>query len=422
MAQLTDDCFAYGGRLLSVDEAVAELECRLTTVAEIETLALTETVGRILAEDVRSERSVPPHDNAAVDGYAVFFDDLCADAPTRLPVTGRIAAGHPLGRTAARGEAVRVFTGAAMPSGPDTVLMQEDCRCEGDVVELPAGIRRGANLRRAGEDVAAGSIVLRAGRRLRPPDVGLAASIGRRTLAVRRRLRVALFSTGDEVREPGQGLEDGGIYDANRYCLAGLLSQLGCLVEDLGILPDRLSDIAAAMRQGAAAADLVLTSGGVSGGDEDHVKQALEASGGRLHAWRLAIKPGRPVALGQLPAATGPVAFVGLPGNPVAVLVTFLFLARPLILRLAGAAAERPRGFPVRAGFAYSKKRQRREYVRVTVTDGADGMPVAVAFPKEGAGILTSVVESDGLVELPEELVRVERGALVAFLPYAGFW
>ena len=419
MAQLSDDCFAFGGKLTPVAEAVAELDARLVAVAGREVVTLAEAAGRFLAEDLVASRSVPPHDNSAVDGYAVYFDDLSPDGPTRLPVAGRIAAGHPLTGTARRGNALRVFTGAPMPDGPDTIYMQEDCSVEaagdGDRVVLPGGIKRGANYRLAGEDITAGSTVLTAGRRLHPRDIGLAASIGCDRLAVRKRLRVVLFSTGDEVHEPGGTIPDGAIYDANRHALAAQLRQLGCAVTDFGILADRQDAIREALQRAVDGHDLVVTSGGMSTGDEDHVKAAVESAGGRLHAWRLAIKPGRPVALGQI----GQVPFIGLPGNPVAVLVTFLRVARPLILRLAGAAPDEPRHYPVRADFDYRKKRDRREYVRVSLTDGADGIPLAAKFPRDGAGILSSMVAADGLLELAEDITQLERGTVVPFLPFS---
>ncbi len=419
MAQLTDDCFAFGGKLTPIDEALAEFDRRLVTVAGTETVALDDAAGRFLAADVLATRAVPPHNNSAVDGYAVFFDDLNADGETVLPIAGRVAAGHPLAGVPKRGTALRVFTGAPMPDGPDTIYMQEDCTVEetgdGSRVVLPTGIKRGSNYRHAGEDIAAGATILWAGRRLKPRDIGLAASIGCDRLEVRTPLRAALFSTGDEVHEPGSEAPPGGIYDANRHALAAALRRLGCAVTDLGILEDRREAIAEALSQAAADHDLVISSGGMSTGEEDHVKAAVEAIGGRLHAWRLAIKPGRPVALGQI----GPVPFIGLPGNPVAVLVTFLKVARPLILRLAGAAATAPRHYPVRADFDYRKKRDRREFVRVTLTDGADGMPVAAKFPRDGAGILSSMVEADGLVELAEEVTQLARGTVVPFLPFS---
>ncbi|HYH39428.1 MAG TPA: gephyrin-like molybdotransferase Glp [Azospirillum sp.] len=414
MAQLSDDCFAFGGDLMPVHTALDLLRRRVAPVTAAETVPLADALGRVLAEDVIAPFDVPPHDNSAVDGYAVFFDDLKADGETVLPVTGRVAAGHLLGREGRRGEAVRIFTGAPMPAGFDTVLMQEDCRADGNSVAIPAGIKRGANRRKAGEDVTRGAIVLAAGRRLRPEDVGLAASLGRTELSVRRPLRAAVFSTGDEVREPGQDLPQGCIYDANRFALVAALRQLGCAVTDLGILPDRLDAITGALERAAAAHDVLITSGGMSTGEEDHVKAAVEALGS-LHFWRLAIKPGRPVALGQVRGA----AFVGLPGNPVAVMVTFLRIARPILLRLMGAEDSEPWLFPVKAAFAYKKKAGRREYVRATLARGEDGALTAVKHPRDGAGILSSLVESDGLVELPEDLSRLEPGGQVEFLPFS---
>jgi len=414
MAQLSDDCFAFGGRLMTTAEARSLLDTRLAAVAATETVALGAALGRILAHDLVAPIAVPPYANAAVDGYAVFFDDLSADAETRLRIAGRAAAGHPTAHLPARGEAVRIFTGAPMPDGPDTVMMQEDCRVEDGAVVIRPGIKRGANFRAAGEDVRAGAVVLAAGHRLRPQDVGMAASLGVRQLAVRRRLRVALFSTGDELVEPGETLAPGAIYDSNRYTLAALLRVTGAELSDLGILRDDLAVIRAALETAAADHDAIITSGGMSTGEEDHVKAAVEAAGS-LHFWRLAIKPGRPVALGQI----GRVPFIGLPGNPVAVMVTFLRVARPLLLKLGGATDIEPTLYRVRAGFGYRKKRDRREYVRAWLETDADGAPVARRFPRDGAGILSSMVEADGLVELAEDLTTLEPGAMVDYLPFS---
>lgn len=415
MAQLSDDCFAFGGALMRVEEALALLSARLSPLAGTETVGLRDAAGRILAGDLVAPRDVPAFANSAVDGYAVRHADLAPDAETVLPVGGRVAAGGTLGRPIGRGEAIRIFTGAPMPDGADTVFMQEDTAALPDGrVRLPAGLRRGANAREAGEDVAAGSVILRAGRRLRPQDVGLAASVGLTALAVRTPLRVALFSTGDEIAEPGTPLAPGRLYDSNRFTLAALLGGLGCRVTDLGILPDRRDAVAAALAAAAPAHDLILTSGGVSTGEEDHVKAAVEAAGS-LFLWRLAIKPGRPVAMGQV----GGTAFVGLPGNPVAVMVTFAHIVRPLALHLMGATVTPPVRFAVRAAFAYRKKQGRREYVRVTLAPGEDGATEAHKFPREGAGILSSLVESDGLVELGDEVRAVAPGETVSFLPFS---
>ncbi len=418
MAQLSDDCFAFGGALTPAAEALARLEATVHPVADTETVALADADGRVLAAAVTAPRDVPPHDNAAVDGYAVYFDDLQSDADTRLPCTGRVAAGHPLGRPAKRGEAIRVFTGGPMPGGdggpgPDTVLMQEDCRAEGDDVVIPPGIKQGANRRSAGEDIRAGETILAAGIRLRPQEVGLAASVGCTALSVYRRLRVVVFSTGDEVHEPGAALPPGGIYDANRFAIVGLTKRLGCAVTDLGILPDRFDAIRDALADAAGDHDLLLTSGGMSTGDEDHVKAAVEALG-HLHFWRLAIRPGRPIAFGQV----GRVPFVGLPGNPVAVMVTFMRFARPLILRLGGCARIEPAHYQVRAAFDYKKKLGRREWLRARLATGPDGSVGAEKFRRDGAGILSSTVFADGLIELAEEVTELKAGAMVDFLPF----
>ena len=414
MAQLSDDCFAQGGPLMRVDEARALLAGQVVAVTGRESVALTEALGRILVEDVVSPVDIPPAPNSAVDGFAVYHADLDPEAETRLPVAGRITAGQQHLPDAPRGGAVRIFTGARMPEGPDTVMMQEDCTVEGDTVVIRPGIKQGANARKAGEDVTRGSTVLQAGQRLRPQDVGQAAAVGRRDLLVSARLRVALFSTGDELREPGADLGPGAIYDSNRYTIHALLTGLGCAVDDLGILPDRLDAVQAALAAAEGRHDLIVTSGGVSVGDEDHVKTAVEALG-KLHLWRLAVKPGRPIALGQV----GPVPFVGLPGNPVAVVVTFLTVVRPLILRLMGGRDTPPHTFRVRAGFDHKKKKDRREWVRARLVDDASGALTAEKFPREGAGILSSLVEADGLVELPEDLTRLEAGAMVDFLPFS---
>jgi molybdopterin molybdotransferase len=413
MARLTDDCFALGDRLLSVEEAVAEFRCRLSIAAEAETVPLVTAENRFLAEDLVADRLVPPHANAAVDGYAVHADDLTPGMPTTLPVAGRAAAGHPFPGPVPRGTAIRIFTGAPLPAGPDTVVMQEDCAAADGHVTLPSGLRRGAHIRQAGDDIRAGETVLTAGRRLGPAEIGLAASLGRAALPVRRPLRVAMLSTGDEVRDPGTPVAAGQIYDANRYLLAALLRRLGCAVADHGIVPDRADAVRSALAAAAAETDAIVTSGGVSVGDEDHVKAALEAAGGRVHHWRLAIKPGKPVALGQI----GGAAFLGLPGNPVAAMVTFLLVARPLLLHLAGAEPLPLRRFPVAAGFGHGKKPGRREFLRAVLETDGSGALVARRHGREGAGMLSSLAGAEGLVELPEDVTGVAPGDTVSFIP-----
>lgn len=415
MAQLSDDCFAFGGPLMPVAEALAILRERVPVLVEAEEVPLASCLGRVLREPLIAQLSVPAHDNSAVDGYAVRFEDLNEESDTVLPIAGRAAAGHPLGRPIAAGEAIRIFTGAPMPEGADTVMMQEDCRQEGAEVTLHPGIKRGANRRDAGEDIAAGSEVLPAGRRLKPWDLGLAASLGRTSLTVSRPLKVALCSTGDELAEPGALRGPGQVYDANRNAVAGLLRGEGCQVTDLGILADQARLIGDTLESAADTHDLVITTGGVSEGEEDHVKAALEAAGGSLHFWRLAIKPGRPVALGRL----GQAAFVGLPGNPVACVVTFAALVRPLIHQMTGAGFAAPATFPVVSGFAHRKKRDRQEWLRVSLEIGADGLSTAKRFPREGAGILSSLAGSDGFLILDEALTEIPAGTTLPFLPFS---
>jgi molybdopterin molybdotransferase len=415
MAQLSDDCFAFGGALMKVDDALDALRARLSPVTGTERVSLHQAVGRILAEDVVAATDLPPFANSAVDGYALRHADLAPGADTVLRLGGRVAAGDALGRPIRAGETIRIFTGAPMPEGADTVMMQEDAEPRPDgTVLLRAGLKRGANAREAGEDVRAGTLALPAGRLLRPQDIGMAAAVGRDTLAVRTRLRVALFSTGDEIAPPGAALPPLKVYDSNRYTLHAALLRLGCDVTDLGILPDRREDVAAALAEAAPAHHLLLTSGGVSTGEEDHVKAAVEDAGS-LFFWRLAIKPGRPVALGQVRGT----AFAGLPGNPVAVVVTFVHVVRPLAALLAGGAATPPLRFPVRAGFRYRKKAGRREYVRASLVRSGDGTIEAHNFPREGAGLLSSLVETDGLVELEEHVTTIAPGDAAAFLPFS---
>jgi molybdopterin molybdotransferase len=412
MAQLSNDCFQTGDELLPLGEAVRLIGERVTVAAGMETVPLAYADNRVLARSVAAPVNLPGFDNSAVDGYAVRFADLAITGETRLPVTGRIAAGRSAEIEA--GGAIRIFTGAPMPEGYDTVFMQEDARADGPDVILPAGLTKGANSRPAGEDVECGAPALAEGRRLTPPDRALLGALGIGHVEVRRPLRVAVFSTGDEVVEPGQPLGPAGLYDANRPMLIASLNRLGCRVTDLGILPDRRDAVARALAAAAPEHDLLLTSGGVSTGEEDHVKDAV-AEAGALSFWRIGIKPGRPVTLG----VAGGTPFIGLPGNPVAVFVTFAFVARPLIARLAGEAYAAPSPLPVRAGFAYRKKEGRREYVRVRLAAQEDGLPLARKHPREGAGIITSLTETDGLVCLPEEVTRVAEGDRLGFLPFA---
>lgn len=414
MAQLSDDCFAFGGTLMSVEEAQGLIAARIPAPEGVEEVPLAAARGRVLAADLVAPIPLPPFFNAAVDGWAFRHDDLAYGSETRLDEAGRIAAGHVPARPVGQGEAVRVFTGAPMPYGADTCVMQEDVRHAGRSIIVPPGLKRGANARPAGEDVAKGAVALTAGRVLGPAEIGLAAALGQARLIVRRRPRIGVFSTGDELMEPGRPLGPAQAHDSNRFTLLALLARLPCEATDLGILPDNAGRTAAALTEAARGHDLLLTSGGVSTGEEDHVRAAIQAEGS-LVFWRLAVKPGRPAAMGVI----GGTPVVGLPGNPVAAVVCFLHLARPLALRLAGAADRPLPRFAARAEFDYRKKAGRREYVRVTLAT-AGGVTRACKFPREGAGLLSSLTESDGFAELPEGLTQVAPGDSIEVLPFAG--
>lgn len=414
MAQLSDDCFASNGPMMSVDEAVRLIAARVTAIADIETVALAEADGRILANEILAPLPLPLFTNSAVDGYAIASQELPKVLEQAFLVGGRVQAGAAANAPIEPGHAVRIFTGAPMPDGADTVFMQEDVRLEGDKVVLPAGLKPGANVRPAGEDIPLGHAALQAGKRLRPQDVALAAAFGLVRLDVIRRIRVAVFSTGDELVSPGERRAAPQLFDSNRFMLMAMLRRLGCEVSDLGILRDEPASLARALKDVAGGHDLILTTGGVSTGEEDHVKAGVE-SVGRLVLWRMAIKPGRPVAMGVI----GGTPFVGLPGNPVASFVTFVHVVRPTILALSGAAPEPLMPMPVRAGFTYKKKIGRREYVRVNLRQAPDGILEAIKFPREGAGLLSSLVDTDGLVELGEQTTVVEPGQSVGFLSYA---
>jgi len=411
MAQLSDDCFAFGGPLLTLDAARAMIAAQVRRIEGTERVGLLAADGRVLAADLVAPVDLPPFDNSAVDGYAVQLAGL--EKGGRLPVSGRLAAGEPA-QPLIEGSAQRIFTGAALPPGADTVFMQEDVRLDAGHVHVPPGLRPGANTRPRGEDIARGALALRAGLRLRPQDLALAAALGVTGLSICRPVRVALFSTGDELVEPGQPTGAAQRYDSNRVLLAAMAKRAGAQVTDLGILPDRLVAITDALQAAARGHDLILTSGGVSAGEEDHVRTAVEALG-RLVFWRLAVKPGRPVTMGVV----GGVPFMGLPGNPVAAFVTFAQLARPMLAALAGSPFESSPTLRLPAAFAYRKKAGRREYVRAQLLPGPDGTIAAHKHEVDGAGILTSLTETDGLVELADDVTRVAPGDIVAFMPYA---
>jgi molybdopterin molybdotransferase len=391
----------------------AALLAAATPLSTVEQVPTAEALGRVLAVDQISGLDVPPLDNSSMDGYAL----RCADVPTagtRLVVAQRIPAGS-VGHTLAPGTAARIFTGAPIPHGADAVVMQELCSLDGDGVLIDHLPRPGEWIRRAGEDIARGAVVLTAGQRLGPQMLGLAASVGCATLPVFRRLRVALFSTGDELVMPGEPLPPGAIYNSNRYVLRGLLEALGCQVCDLGIVPDSLEATRAALRAAAGSNDLIITSGGVSVGEEDHVKPAVQAEG-QLDLWLVAMKPGKPVAFGRVndPAGGNGADFIGLPGNPVSSFVTFLMLVRPFILRRMGVEDCLPHSIRLPAGFDWPRPDRRREFLRARVGEAGQ----VELFPNQGPGVLSSTVWAAGLVDNPAGHA-IAQGEPVSFIPYS---
>lgn len=418
---LLDDCFAHDPKRMPAKEALDLLRARVSVQVDSEEVALADAHGRHLAEVVISGRKVPSFDNVAVDGFAFAHASLAADGPSRLSlVEGRAAAGHPFTGLVPPGHAVRVLTGGALPDGTDTALMQEDTVTDGGDLLIPKGVKSGANCRLAGEDMKEGQVVLEPGLRLRPQEVGVAASLGRRMLRVFQPLRVALVSSGDELREPGEPLPHGMTYDSNRTILRGLLEGLGVAVSDQGIWPDRADVVQARMADLAKDHHAIITSGGASRGDEDHMVEAVRRLG-QLHFWQIAVKPGRPLAFGQLKQGDNDAVFIGLPGNPVAAVICFLLFARPMLTALGGGNWPSPRAFLVPADFSMKKKPGRREYLRAClVQDDQDGQRVR-KIEREGSGILTSLTEADGLIDIAEDVVVVAPGDPVPFIPFSEF-
>ncbi|RNF28974.1 molybdenum cofactor biosynthesis protein MoaA [Massilia aurea] len=402
--------------MLSVREALDFLLEAARPVEQVETIPTLEANGRVLAADQLATIDVPSADNTQMDGYAVRAED-CASGSATLKVSQRIPAGS-VGQQLEPGTAARIFTGALIPPAADAVVMQEQAEAVGDSVTIHHAPRAGEWIRRKGEDISAGAVILPAGSRLRSQELGLAASVGLASLPVRRRLRVAVFFTGDELTMPGdvppEGLKPGAIYNSNRFTLRGLLENFGCEISDFGIVPDSLEATRATLREAARENDLIITSGGVSVGEEDHIKPAVEAEG-RLSMWQIAVKPGKPLAFGEVRRDGGSAFFLGLPGNPVSSFVTFLLFVRPFLLRLQGVTGQvEPQGYTVRADFELPKGDRRNEFLRARL-NAAGGLDL---FPNQSSGVLTSTVWGDGLVDNPAGN-RIAAGDLVRFIPFA---
>ena len=407
--------------LLSLDEALARLEAGAApqAIGQSESVSTFDALGRVLAADVCSTIAVPPADNTSMDGYALRAADIAAPGAV-LPVSQRIAAGH-VGEPLLAGTAARIFTGGQVPPGADAVVMQEQCEPVAGAglgaVRVNVQPAPGQWIRRRGEDVAQGAVVLLRGQRLTPQALGLAASVGAGSLGVLRRPRVALFSTGDELVMPGEELRPGAIYNSNRFMLRGLLQAAGCEVSDLGIVPDRLEATRTALRQAARAHDLIVTSGGVSSGEEDHLKPAAQAEG-QVEDWQIAIKPGKPLAFGRIRrgegAAAGEALFIGLPGNPVSSFITCLLAVSTVLRALQGMPAGLPQALPLPADFDWPRPDRRREFLRVRLNDRG----ALELFPNQSSGVLTSAVWADGLVDNPPGQA-IARGDSVRYLPLA---
>ena len=401
--------------MLSFEQALEKLLTAAQAVEEIRSLPLTATAGRVLAISQQSTVAVPPLDNSAMDGYALRIADV-AVAGVCLPVSQRIPAGT-VGTTLQPGTAARIFTGAPVPAGADAVVMQERCEHGENGVVINQVPRANENIRRAGEDFAIGATILQAGSKLRPQDIAIAASAGLPELPVYRRVRVGVFFTGDELVQPGEPLPPGGIYNSNRYALRALLEGLGCEVRDLGTVPDQLEATREALRKAAIDNDLIVTSGGVSVGEEDHVKPAVEAEG-QLDMWKVAIKPGKPLAFGEVRRSAdnggGKAWFIGLPGNPVAAFVTFLVMVRPFVLRLQGVSDVTPRAYNLRADFDWLLADARAEFLRGRINDDG-GVEL---YQSQGSGVMTSLCWGDGLV-FNQPGLAINKGDSVRFVPYS---
>jgi molybdopterin molybdotransferase len=400
---------------LSLASALTIIEGRCQAVTDVEKVGLSDARMRILADSVVAAIDVPAARNSAVDGYGLRHADLAQARRSGLLLVGTAAAGRSCARTVGPGECVRIFTGAVPPSGVDTVAMQEMTALAGERVMLSRDIAPGANIREAGEDIARGRVVLENGRLLGPFELGVLASVGVAAIPVRKRLRVAVLSAGDELVDPGHSPGPGLIFDANRPVLSAMLGRMGFAAHDLGIMADDRQTVVAALRRAAGACDAIVTSAGVSVGDEDHLRGAIETLGA-LDFTSVAIKPGKPVSFGHVQG----IPIFALPGNPVAMIVTFLMLARPGLMRLAGAGDRPILRFPAAVDFSLVRRPGLREFLRCSLAGGPDG-PIATRYPRGGSGILSSMSDSDGFIELPEDLAELRPGMRMPFLPFSAF-
>jgi molybdopterin molybdotransferase len=416
---LADDCFVIDRPRLTHAEAIDVLRRRVTPVADFETVSLSAAAGRLIAGAVTAERDVPADTNAAVDGYAFAFGDYDADRGSTVPLSGRVAAGANGLANAEPGAAVRIFTGGVLPAGVDTCVMQEDCRLSEDLrrVNIPARLKRGANVRKAGEDVRIGTVLFETGARLRAQDIAALASLGHTHVDVFAQLRVGMLSSGNELAAPGVRLQRGQVYDANRPMLSALIETAGARVVDLGHVADNRADVETRLRDAVTRCDLVITTGGASKGEEDHLAPAIESLGTR-HLWQIAVKPGRPLSFGLIEGT--PV--LGLPGNPVAVFVCFLLYGWPLVRRLAGGTWPEPHVYELPAAFTFTgRKTGRREYWRGRLVPQPDGRLAVEKFARDGSGLITGLREADGLIEIPEAAGDVHPGDHLRFIPFSNY-
>ena len=405
----------FDPKSLSADAAMEQIKAGVNRVRGIEKIAIREALNRILAEDIRSRINVPSGTNSAMDGYAVNSPDIPTDGAAELGVLGTAWAGKPFAGRVTPGSCVRIMTGAIMPEGADTVIIQEDAQAAGDRISIDGSTRKGDNVRQAGEDIAAGDLILTEGRRLNPADIGLIASLGIAEVSVVRRLRVAFFSTGDELRSIGETLSDGAIYDSNRYTLYGMLERMGADIIDMGVIKDDLEALEEAFAIAAANADVLITSGGVSVGEADYIKEIL-AKLGQVDFWKVAIKPGRPLAFGHV----GDAVFFGLPGNPVSVMVTFYEFVQPALRKMIGENDAGILTLKARCDSRLKKRPGRVEYQRGILQQDENGNLVVVKTGAQGSGILTSMSQANCFIILPIDSSGIEPGMYVDIQPFSG--